>query len=170
MASRQSSVFSPLATGTLLDLADELAHRPTPASLRSAADRAYYAAYLTARDQLARKKYARFNPGGSAHVRVGQALRAIDIDTGNLLSELRFTRNTLTYDTGYVALEGNRTVEWMLDAGCCTYYHQIRGRPVNPALEFYMPTSAFPEATPALLNGDDSIQDSTRTAYAGRWS
>ena len=116
MASRQSSVFSPLDTGTLLDLADELAHRPTPASLRSAADRAYYAAYLTARDQLACKKYARFNPGGSAHIRVGQALRAIDIDTGNLLSELRFTRNTLTYDTGYVALEGDRTLEWILDA------------------------------------------------------
>ena len=116
MASRQSSVFSPLVTETLLDLADELAHRPTPASLRSAADRAYYAAYLTARDQLARKNYARFNPGASAHMRVGQALRAINIDIGNLLSELRFTRNTLTYDTGYVALEGGRTVEWMLDA------------------------------------------------------
>ncbi len=49
-------------------------------------------------------------------MRVGQALRAIDIDIGHLLSELRFTRNTLNYDTGYVALEGGRTVEWMLDA------------------------------------------------------
>ena len=91
MASRQSSIFSPLVTETLLNLADELAHRPTPASLRSAGDRAYYAAYLTTRDQLARKGYARFRSGGSAHARVGEALRAIDMDIGDLLSELRFT-------------------------------------------------------------------------------
>ena len=131
MASRRSSIFSPLVTETLLDLAGELAHRPTPASLRSAADRAYYAAYLTARDQLARKNYARFNPGASAHMRVGQVLRAIDIDAGSLLSELRFTRNTLTYDAGGVALEEDKTVEWMMDTAR-TIINYVNSLPSQP--------------------------------------
>ena len=114
MVSRQPDTYLPVDPVSLLDLATELAGRARPSDIRTAADRAYYAAFLTTRDQLIRKNYARFTDDGRAHRRVRVALRAIDQDMGSFLNALRVTRNALTYETGPVTLPGGRTLSWML--------------------------------------------------------
>ncbi len=114
MVSSLLDYFVPIDPATLLDLAIELAGRRTPAGLRSAVDRAYYAAFLTSRDQLVLKNYATFSSTPSAHVEVATALVRIQFDIGRRLRELRFARNDLTYQTGRVRRDPARTLLWML--------------------------------------------------------
>ena len=115
MVSRQPDTYLPIDPMSLLDLATELAVRARPSDIRTAADRAYYAAFLTTRDQLTLKNYARFTDDGRAHRRVRVALRAIDQDMGSFLNALRVSRNALTYQTGTVTLPRGQTLQWMLN-------------------------------------------------------
>ena len=114
MVSRQPSAFPPIDPATLLDLADELARQRSPAAARSAGDRAYYAAFLTSRDQLVRKNYATFAHSGTVHGQVSWALADIQDGMGRMLRELRVARNTLTYDTGPLHRFQDQTLRWML--------------------------------------------------------
>ena len=83
--------------------------------MRSAGDRAYYAAFLTARDELTRKNYARFSSGSATHTQVRETLRRISQIMGSSLNRLRMARNALTYQTGTVTLPRGRTLQWMLN-------------------------------------------------------
>ena len=115
MVSRLSDTFPPIDPASFLRLASELAGRRNPAELRSAGDRAYYAAFLTIRDQLERKNYALFTVGGPVHTEVRQVLRNINRRMGYSLNELRLARNALTYQTGPVALQQGHSLRWMLN-------------------------------------------------------
>ncbi len=83
MSSGRFRTFSPINPATLPDLAVELARRQTPAALRSAADRASYAAFLTTRNQLAGKNYALIYRGRNAHQEVSDALSFVRADVGD---------------------------------------------------------------------------------------
>ena len=134
MVSSRPDSFIPIDPATLLDLAIELAGQRTPAALRTAGDRAYYAAFLTSRDQLARKNYAVFSRGVSTHREVAAALETIEATLGITLSELRTARNDLTYRTGQVRRNPARTLA--LDAANVPLRDRLRERPapgaVNP--------------------------------------
>ena len=81
--------------------------------MRSAGDRAYYAAFLTCRDQLVRKNYAVFSRRPSSHNEVAAALTDIHSELGRRLGELRYTRNDLTYQTGRISRDPPQTLLWM---------------------------------------------------------
>ncbi len=115
MTLTQSNIFPSVDPASLLDLATDLARLGSAAALRSAGDRAYYAAFLTTRDELTRKNYSRFTDGPTAHTQVREALRSVSQHMGISLNRLRLARNALTYQTGPVALQRGRTLQWMLD-------------------------------------------------------
>jgi hypothetical protein len=82
-----------------LALAKALASNKDDASLRSAVDRAYYAAFLTCRDILAMKKYLTPKYDYQDHKEVPEGLKSILGSIGNDEFRLRRTRNRITYDT-----------------------------------------------------------------------
>ena len=98
-----------------LALADEWAQSGETETLRSAVDRAYYAAFLTARDQLSRRGYARFAPTPQAHTQVARAFAAVQPDMDNQMRTLRRARNRLTYQTAAAALPDELTLAELLD-------------------------------------------------------
>ena len=95
-----------------LDLARELANRSESAATRTAADRAYYAAFLTCRDMLAEKGH--MTPYGTAqdHRYVAETLKKVLGASGNDEHRLRRARNTATYETGQV--RSTPSVDWMI--------------------------------------------------------
>ena len=93
-----------------------LAERNDGAARRSAVDRAYYATFLTVRDELANKGYGSFTTGPSAHTRVADALNAIQEDLGEMLITLRRARNRLTYQTGRQTLPTDQSLPALLDS------------------------------------------------------
>ena len=95
--------------------ADEWAQSGETEYLRSAADRAYYAAFLTARDQLSRKGYGRFAPTLQAHNQVARALTAVRPDMGKQMRVLRRARNRFTYQTAAAVLPDELTLPELLD-------------------------------------------------------
>ena len=98
-----------------LALAEEWAQSGETETLRSAVDRAYYAAFLTARDQLSRKGYGRFAPTPQAHNQVARALTAVRPEMENQIRILRRARNRLTYQTAAAVLPNNLTLPELLD-------------------------------------------------------
>lgn len=98
-----------------LALADEWAQSGETETLRSAVDRAYYAAFLTARDQLSRKGYGRFASTPQAHNQVARALTAVRPDMGKQMRVLRRARNRLTYQTAAAVMPDELTLPELLD-------------------------------------------------------
>lgn len=112
----------------LLDLARELARRPDSAAVRTACDRAYYAAFLFSRDQLI--SMGILEPAGGRGRRRRPSLtghspdhgivsdRLSDLPNGrrpgNQLDRLRTQRNLYTYITGRLSTSDVRTPQWML--------------------------------------------------------
>jgi len=86
---------------TYLELAEELSSKPEAAAKRTAADRAYLAAFLKSRDLLAEKDY--FTPTYSVddHPNLTSALRRKETlgAYGNEEFRLRRARNCANYDT-----------------------------------------------------------------------
>ncbi len=84
-----------------LDLAKALSSKTDYASLRSAVDRAYYAAFLTCRDTLASKHYLTPKYDYQDHKDVPEGLKNLKVlgSCGNDEFRLRRTRNRITYDT-----------------------------------------------------------------------
>ena len=116
MTSAAASNLEAIASTEYLELADEWALAAGSALLRSAVDRAYYAAFLSARDQLAAKGYRSFAASSRTHGQVGQALLSVEPELGDALVVLRHARNHLTYETGATELPNGLTVQELLDS------------------------------------------------------
>ena len=111
---RATHNFYPVAPYAYLSLAIEWTHSTDVATLRSAVDRAYYAAFLTARDQLSAKGYGRFSAGPQAHRQVAKALSTIKADVRERLISLRRARNRLNYQTGSVNLPRSQSLQSLM--------------------------------------------------------
>ncbi|MBI4216394.1 MAG: hypothetical protein HY687_03255 [Chloroflexi bacterium] len=104
-------MFQPLDPTTYLDLARELASRRDTAARRTAADRAYYAAFLYSRDQLELKGYITPYQSTEDHKYVTENLRALIGSAGNDEYRLREARNDVTYKTGQL----QDKLQWMIN-------------------------------------------------------
>jgi len=82
-----------------LELADELSSKSETAARRTAADRAYFAAFLASRDLLAEKGYLKPFYSEYDHQYVSNRLRQVLGTFGNEENRLRRARNCVTYDT-----------------------------------------------------------------------
>jgi len=112
LTSKQKPVFSALDPCKYLDFAKEIASRPETQARRTAADRAYYAAFLFSRDQLEMKGYMTRYGYAEDHRYVTQKLRELLGFLGNEEFRMRTHRNNVTYETGDV---GPPPLAWMLD-------------------------------------------------------
>jgi len=96
------------------NLAVSLHSNGTPAALRSAISRAYYAAYLVAVEGLKKKRYA-FNNDAKDHQRVISYLNSMsDVQmkrTASSLHHLRAKRNDADYKLATTAVENPKTVQ-----------------------------------------------------------
>jgi hypothetical protein len=111
MFSRQFNNCPAVNPERYLDLARELAGNPSPEYIRSAGDRAYYAAFLFCRDELAKKGYITPFYSTEDHNYVSRSLQ--QLFGRGLFSEfeLRYQRNRINYDTRN--LHGV-SIPWML--------------------------------------------------------
>ena len=108
--------FEPFAPDAYLELSSDLSRQPNEPARRSAIDRAYYAAFLTARNELDSKGYLNPGRGPQTHAQVILALTRADRNSGRTLKSLRMARNRLTYQTGRVALPYGMTIPTALDS------------------------------------------------------
>ncbi len=99
MTSRLQPEFAQIDPYSYLDLAKQLASRLEPSARRSAADRAYYAAFLYSRDQLAARGYITPYYTAADHKYVAETLKSELGAFGNDEFRLRNARNKATYDT-----------------------------------------------------------------------
>lgn len=112
----------------LLYLARELARRPDSAAVRTACDRAYYAAFLFCRDQMismgivepaggrGRRRRPRLTGHSPDHGIVRDHLSELPngVGPGIELDRLRTQRNLYTYNTGSLSTSAVETPQWML--------------------------------------------------------
>lgn len=116
MTSRQKPVFPAIDPVAYLGLADELAAKPELSAKRTAADRAYFAAFLTSRDQLAAKGYIVPHYSRDDHRYVVENLKLLLGAFGNQESRLRTARNRVTYDTRDLTYsQGQPSLNWMVN-------------------------------------------------------
>ena len=115
MSSIAARSFEAVEPSDYLELANEWAQSSNSAVLRTAVDRAYYAAFLTARDQLTAKGYGDFAADSRAHRQVGEALSEVRSQHGEMLRILRRARNRLTYQTVPIRLPRRQTRQALLD-------------------------------------------------------
>ena len=101
------------------------------ASRRTAADRAYYAAFLAVRDELIVKGYMNVARNSNVHVQVADTLRGIDKSASELLFILRRARNRLTYQTGHINLPRGQSIPELLDSAR-RVIEAVRALPRNP--------------------------------------
>ena len=101
-----------------LELAEELSSRIDTHAIRTAADRAYYAAFLICRDQLTAKDYMTPEYGQNDHLLVQSALRRKEVlgSHGNDEYRLRRARNCITYKTCDLSTgqPDVRPLDWMI--------------------------------------------------------
>lgn len=118
-----------------LELAEELATESDDAARRSAADRAYYAAFLTCRDVLAEKNYLTPYYSSDDHRYIAEKLRSPKLlgIYGNNESLLRKARDSITYDTRELAAnhEKAKRLEWMIKTAR-EIIDKVQALPVNP--------------------------------------
>ncbi len=116
MTSRQKPVFPALDPVTYIGLVDELASKPELSARRTAADRAYFAAFLTSRDQLTTKGYIMPDYNSDDHRYVAENLKTLLGAFGNEENRLRTARNRVTYDTRDLTYsQGQPSLTWMVD-------------------------------------------------------
>ena len=115
MTSRQKPAFPAIDPAGYIGLVDELASKPEPPAKRTAADRAYFAAFLTSRDQLAAKGYIIPYYSQDDHKYVAENLKLLLGAFGNQENRLRTARNCVTYDTRDLTQhEGQPSLSWMI--------------------------------------------------------
>ena len=112
MTLRPRPNFPPIDPRDYLDLAKGLASQSDVASVRTAADRAYYAAFLFSRDQLASKGYITPYYSTQDHQHISRSLIAIVGAFGDEERRLRRIRNLVTYNTGNISVQ--RSLQWMI--------------------------------------------------------
>ena len=106
--------FPQFDTANYLRLSRNLAGAPDQASQRSAIDRAYYSAFLIAREQLRLKRYIT-SLRGNEHEIVTQVLLRISRPFGEQVRELRRARSEVTYNLDDVELRAGQSVRWAID-------------------------------------------------------
>lgn len=111
-------LYKSLDPETYLELASKLSTESDEAARRTAADRAYYAAFLVCRDTLARKDYLTPYYNSGDHKYVGDTLKRNEVlgSFGNEEQRLRRARNLVTYDTGDITKTQQNAcgLDWML--------------------------------------------------------
>lgn len=116
MTSRQKIVFPALDPIAYIGLVDELASKPELPAKRTAADRAYFAAFLISRDQLAAKGYIMPHYNLNDHRYVAENLKILLGAFGNEESRLRKARNRVTYDTRDLTYsQGQPSLKWIVN-------------------------------------------------------
>ena len=95
-----------------LDFAREIATRTEVEARRSAADRAYYAAFLFSRDQLAIKGYITPHYHEEDKKYISETLKRLRTSIGNDEFRLREHRTKVTYHTWDV---GYPSLDWMIN-------------------------------------------------------
>lgn len=116
MPSADGYSFEPVEPAEYLQLADEWAQSDNSATLRSAVDRAYYAAFLIVRDELTNKGYGSFAASSRVHGQVSRSLVKVHRELGERLANLRRARNALTYETGATELPESQTPQDILNS------------------------------------------------------
>jgi hypothetical protein len=115
LTSRQKPVFLALDPVAYIELVDELASRPETPAKRTAADRAYFAAFLFSRDQLTTKGYIMPHYSQDDRKYVAENLKLLLGTFGNQENRLRRARNRVTYDTrDLTQSEGQPPLSWMI--------------------------------------------------------
>jgi hypothetical protein len=118
LTSKQKPLFPAINPVTYIGLADELASRFEQAAQRTAADRAYYAAFLISREQLTAKGYITPYCDQRDHEYVTENLKRRDLlgTYGNQEYRLRRARNRVTYDIRDLTYSrGQPSLKWMVD-------------------------------------------------------
>ncbi len=113
MTYRTSNNIPPISPENYLEQARELFKNPTVENLRSAGDRAYYAAFLFCRDELSKKGYMTPYYSFEDHKYVERRLNEIFGGRDNIEKRVHVFRNYLTYDTR--SLNGISII-WMIKA------------------------------------------------------
>ena len=98
-----------------LALSRRLAALGDAVSFRSAVDRAYYAAFLMAREELSGKGYGPFSSSSRAHTEALEALHQLSGPASRRLRILRQARNRLTYRIEAVDAPGGQSLGELLD-------------------------------------------------------
>ena len=131
MVSRAIRRFDAITPSEYLALATELAASSSAAYCRSAIDRAYYAAFLATRDGLISKGYISATQGSRVHRQVAEALLHITRDAGEMLVDLRYARNRLTYETGLLTLPRRQSLQSLLESARAVI-ETVQALPRNP--------------------------------------
>jgi len=109
-------VFPAIDPVAYIGLADELATKTELPAKRTAADRAYFAAFLASRDQLAAKGYIVPHYSQDDRKYVAENLRLLLGAFGNEENRLRTARNRVTYDTRDLTYrQGQPSLDWMIN-------------------------------------------------------
>lgn len=114
-----------------LDLARDMSTKPGSEARRTAGDRAYYAAFLFSRDQLASKGYIIPVYREQDKHDVPSKLKELKYGIGNSVLLLRTHRTKVTYHTWSV---GYPSLEWMIDTAQ-KIIDYVRTLPVNPNIK-----------------------------------
>ena len=131
MASRATRSFEAIAPSSYLTLAIELAGTRNEAARRSAVDRAYYSAFMSARDALTSKAYGRFTRSAGSHRQVTDVLETVNTRLAEDLITLRQARNRLTYQPGSQILPRGQSLTGLLEIARAVL-DVVVGLPVNP--------------------------------------
>lgn len=115
MTSRAAFSFPEVAPEEYLALAQNLAAVGGAAALRTAIDRGYYAAFLQARDELARRGYGPFTHQAQVHAEVGLALRGLNRQAARHLRKFRRARNALTYEVERAPVDNGQSPAELLE-------------------------------------------------------
>jgi hypothetical protein len=132
-----SKVLYPMLDPTAyLKLAEEVSSNSETAARRTAADRAYFAAFLVSRDLLAEKGYMLPHYSDEDHKDVVDVLKDMQVlgAFGNEENRLRMARNCVTYDTRDLdssMLRNVRSLEWMLYTAR-EIIKRVKALPENP--------------------------------------
>lgn len=110
-------LYSAIDPPKYLELAYELSQRSESSARRTAADRAYYAAFLTSRDCLMEKGYIQPYESWEDHEYISRELKSALGAVGNQENRLRRARNIITYNTEDLPLtkQNVRKLEWILE-------------------------------------------------------
>jgi hypothetical protein len=114
-----------------LEFAREVSSRTETEARRTAGDRAYYAAFLFARDQLALKRYIEPLYREQDKHDVSRKLKELKFGIGNSVHLLRQRRTRVTYDTREVV---SSSLGWMIDTAQ-KIIDYVKSLPVNPNIK-----------------------------------
>jgi len=116
LTSKLSIIYPAIDPRKYLGLAVRLALTQDSLSLRTAANSAYYSAFLFSRDKLAQKDYITPYYNYEDHKYVSTALKTLLGAIGNDEYRLRMARNKAVYDTRDLTIEQThvRRLDWII--------------------------------------------------------